>query len=331
MAKQSLRVVLVGAGGNMRGAHVPRILDDKRTKIVGVADLEKDHADLLCERAGYEIPYFTNWQAMLKNVESDGVIISTPHKHHYLQVKRCLEDGRHVLVEKPLVIQPNHANALLHLAKRINRLLMVAYQRHWMPEFVYTRELIARGEIGEIKGVIGYITQNWTDISGWRLDVELSGGGMFMDTGSHLVASMLWVTGLHPKKVWATFNRDGMKVDVNLSCSILFDGGAIGTLSTIGNAARHDERLVISGDKGCLVIHMHQWGVKSMLLNDKPVDVPKRIRPSTPDAAFLTAIRKGVDSVDYPQYALDVAHLTASAYKSIADNKPVSIRVPTRT
>ena len=72
MAKRRLDVVLVGAGGNMRGAHVPRILADKSTKIVGVADPEEDHAKQLQERAGYEIPYFANWQAMLKNVESDG-------------------------------------------------------------------------------------------------------------------------------------------------------------------------------------------------------------------------------------------------------------------
>lgn len=330
MAKPRLNVVLVGAGGNMRGAHVPRILDDKRTKIVGVADPEESHADQLQERAGYEIPYFANWQAMLKNIESDGVIISTPHKHHNLQVKRSLEDGRHVLVEKPLVIQSKHANSLIQLASRVECLLVVAYQRHWMPEYVYARELIARGEIGEICGVSGYVTQNWDAFGGWRVDLELSGGGMFMDTGSHLVASLLWVTGLRPKRVWASQDRQGQKVDVNMVCHVSFDGGAMGTLSTIGNTARHDEHLMVAGTKGSLAIHMHQWQVQSLLLNDNKVDVPRRIRASTPDAAFFAAMRKGVDSIEPPEYAFQVAQLTEAAYKSANENKPVSIRQPNK-
>ena len=331
MAKQILSVVLVGAGGNMRNAHVPRLLADKRTKIAGVADPEESHAKLLEEKVGYSVPFFTNWQAMLKNVESDGVVISTPHKHHNLQIKRSLEGGRHVLVEKPMVIHPKHANALLQLASRVNRVLVVAYQRHWMPEYAYAKELIARGEIGEIKGVTGYVTQDWTSIDGWRLDPELGGGGMFIDTGSHLVAAMLWVSGLKPKRVWASHDRAGNKVDVNMVCHMFFEGGAVGTLTTVGNAARHDERLVFAGDKGSLVLHMHQWGVKSLLLNDEPVQVPRRIRPMTPDAAFLNAIRKGVDTIEPADFAYQVSQLTDAAYKSAGENKPISIRQPIRS
>ena len=133
---------------------------------------------------------------MLKDVEADAVLISTPHRDHYVQAKACLDSGRHVLVEKPLVVRPNHAKQLLALAAEQRLALVVAYQRHWMPHFAYARELLQRGAIGEIRGVVAYVTQNWLGVGGWRLDPDLAGGGMFMDTGSHLVASMLWVTGL---------------------------------------------------------------------------------------------------------------------------------------
>ena len=221
---------------------------------------------------------------------------------------------------------------------------MVAYQRHWMREFVHARELIMMGKIGEIRGVSGYITQNWDAFGGWRVDLELSGGGMFMDTGSHLVASMLWVTGLRPKRVWATQDRQGRKVDVNMACHISFDNGAVGTLTTVGDAGRHDERLLIAGSEGSLTLHMHQWVPKALLLNDEVVEVPRRIRRSDPDAAFFSAIRKRkeappnkrVDAVRSPfdeeplDYAFQVAQLTEAAYKSANENKPVSIRQPTK-
>ena len=87
---------------------------------------------------------------------------------------------------------------------------------------------------------------------------------------------------------------------------------------------------MVSGTKGSLVIHLHQWGVKSLLLNDEPVTVPRRIRASTPDAAFLTAMRKGLDSIDPPEYAFQVSQLTEAAYKSANENKPISIRQPAK-
>ena len=108
------------------------------------------------------------------------------------------------------------------------RALVVAYQRHWMPHFVYARELVRKGALGEIRGVVAYVTQRWVGVGGWRLDPKLAGGGMFMDTGSHLVASLLWVTGLRPRTVSATFDNAGHDVDINGGLAIVFAGNAIG-------------------------------------------------------------------------------------------------------
>lgn len=326
MPKKRLSVALIGAGGNMRNAHVPRVAADGGVVIAGVADPVESHARGLMDRAGHDIPYYGNWRTMLKEIEVDAVLISTPHRDHYVQAKACLDSGRHVLVEKPLVIRPNHAKRLLALAAEQRLALVVAYQRHWMPHFAFARELVQRGILGDIRGVVAYVTQNWLGVGGWRLDPELAGGGMFMDTGSHLVASMLWVTGLHPNVVSASFDNAGHAVDINGAATMHFSNGALGTLTTTGNAARHDERLAISGSEGSLVLHLHQWRVRSMILNDDPVDLPKRIKPSTPDAAFFRWIRNGLRGYEPQDFALQVARLTEAAYRSAGENRPVSVR-----
>ena len=326
MPKKRLAVMLIGAGGNMRGAHLPRIAADGAVEIVGVADPVESPARLLMERAGRDVAYFHNWRTMLANVEADGVLISTPHRDHYPQVKACLDAGLHVLVEKPLVIRPGHAKRLLALSQERRLALVVAYQRHWMPHFVYARELVQNGTLGEIRGVVAYVTQGWLGIGGWRLDPALAGGGMFMDTGSHLVASTLWVTGLQPKFVTGSFDNVGQAVDINGGVVVRFSNDAIGTLTSTGNASRHDERLVISGSKGSLVLHQHQWRVRSMLLNDEPVEPPKRIRPSTPDRAFFAWIRNGLANYEAPDFALQVSRLTEAAYRSAEEGKPVPVR-----
>ena len=326
MPRKRLAVMLIGAGGNMRNAHVPRIAADGSVDIVGVADPVESQARALMDRAGSEFPYFSDWRRMLKDVEADGVLISTPHRDHYPQARACLDSGCHVLVEKPLVIQPGHAKRLLGLAHEKRLALVVAYQRHWMSHYVYARELIRRGMLGEIRGVVAYVTQNWLDVGGWRLDRALAGGGMFMDTGSHLVASMLWVTGLAPRILSASFDNAGRDVDINGGLVVRFGNDAIGTLTTTGNASHHDERLAISGSEGSLVLHLHQWRVRSMLLNDEPVDLPKRIRPSTPDAAFFGWIRNGLRNYERQDFALQVSRLTEAAYRSAAENAPVEVR-----
>ena len=326
MPKKRLSVALIGAGGNMRGAHVARVASDGAVRIAAVADPVESQARLLMERAGREIPYFADWRRMLNEVETDAVLVSTPHREHYAQAKTSLESGRHVLVEKPLVIQPSHAKRVLALAHERRLALVVAYQRHWMPHFVYARELVERGAVGEIRGVVAYVTQNWLGVGGWRLDPDLAGGGMFMDTGSHLVASTLWVTGLQPQVVSASFDNMGCDVDVNVAVIVGFANDAVGTLTATGNASRHDERLAISGSEGSLVLHLHQWRVRSMLLNDEPVEPPKRIKPSNPDAALFAWIRNGLVGYEPQDFAAQVSRLTEAAYRSAAAGKPATVR-----
>ena len=326
MPRKRLSVALIGAGGNMRNAHVPRIAADGGVAIAAVADPVESHARRLMDRVGRDLPYYGNWRTMLKEIEVDAVLISTPHRDHYVQAKACLDSGRHVLVEKPLVVRPSHAKRLLALAAEQRLALVVAYQRHWMPHFVFARDLVQRGAVGEIRGVVAYVTQNWLGVGGWRLDPEAAGGGMFMDTGSHLLASTLWVTGLQPNTVSASFDNAGRAVDINGGAIVRFASGALGTLTTTGDASRHDERLAISGSEGSLVLHLHQWRVRSMILNDEPVDLPKRIKPSTPDAAFFRWIRNGLRGYQPPDFALQVARLTEAAYRSAEDNRPVKVR-----
>jgi predicted dehydrogenase len=173
--------------------------------------------------------------------------------------------------------------------------------------------------------VVSYVTQNWGGIKGWRLDPELSGGGMFMDTGSHLVASTLWITGLQPLEVSAFMDNAGKKVDINAVVNVRFKGGAVGTLNTLGNASRHDERIAIHGSEGCLVFHLHQWRIQSVLLNDQPVKIPSRIKETSPDEAFYRWIRNGGKGYELPDFALQVARLSEAAYRSVERKRTVRV------
>ena len=325
MAKKKLRVALIGCGGNMRGAHVPRIQADGAVDLAAVADTSEDQARALMDRWGSEVPYYTDYKKMIKDEKLDAIMISSPHSMHYEQARFAMNNDLHVLVEKPLTISSKHTKSLITQAKKLSKILLVSYQRNYYAPHTYARELVNTGKIGELRGIVSYVTQNWGAASGWRMVPELSGGGMFMDTGSHLVASTLWITGLMPTRVSAFMDYAGRNVDINAVVNVHFKGGALGTLNTFGNASRHDERIVIHGSEGCIVFHLHQWQIKSVLVNDKPMEIPKRIKEDTPDNAFFRMIRNGGQGYELPYFALAVAQVSEAAYVSLEKGAPVKV------
>lgn len=325
MAKKKIRVALIGCGGNMRGAHVPRIKEDGAVELVAVMDTEAQQARALMEKWGQDVPYYTDYRKMVRNEKLDALMISSPHARHYEQAKYGLENGLHVLVEKPLTISSRHTRTLLKLSEEKKKWLVVSYQRNFYAPHVYARELIRKGEIGELRGVVAYVTQNWGGVKGWRLVPALSGGGMFLDTGSHLVASTLWITGLKPLEVSAFIDHAGKAVDINAVVNVRFKGGAFGTLNTFGNAGRHDEIIAIHGSKGCIVFHLHQWRIRTVLVNGEPMKIPARIKEDTPDAAFFRMIRNGGKGYEPPYFALAVAQVSEAAYKSAEQKRPVRV------
>ena len=325
MAKRAIQVALVGCGGNMQRAHLPRLEADGGIEIVCVADTNKENADALLDLWGKEALYYEDYNKMIRQQDMEAVLISSPHAVHYEQARLSLQKGCHVCVEKPLTISSRHTKGLIALADKRKCYLQVAYQRHYYPAYVVARKAIKDGAIGEIIGITGYVTQNWGNARGWRLEPDLSGGGMFMDTGSHLVAVLLWLTGLEPAEVSAFLTNAGKKVDINTVVNVRFKGGAVGTINTFGKAKMHDERVAIHGTDGCLVFHLHQWKLKSVLLNDEPLKVPKTIQENTPDQAFFDWIRGDGSGYSPPDYALQVSRLSEAVYKSVAGKKPVRV------
>lgn len=324
MAKKKVRIGLIGCGGNMRNAHIPRLQADGAVELVAVADTAEEPARLLMEKWGADTLYYPDYRRMIRGEALDAVLISSPHATHYAQVRYALEQGLHVLVEKPLTMGSRQARTVVDLAKKKKRLLVVSYQRNFYPPHVYARELINKGALGKIGGVVAYVTQRWGG-KGWRMVPEFSGGGMFMDTGSHLVSSVLWITGLQPVEVSAFMDHRGKQVDIDAVVNARFRNGALGSMNFIGSASRHDERLAIHGDKGTLVFHLHQWQVRDVLLDGEPLVVPKRVVEDSPDAALLRWIRNGGKGYERAEFAVQVAKFTEAAYRSVARGKPVQV------
>jgi len=312
----------------MQWYHLPNLLKDKRVQLTAVADPSPAQTVTLLAKAGLTLPAYTDYKEMIRREKLDAVFICTPHSLHYEQVRFALLAGLHVLVQKPFTVRSDHAFKLTALAEKQSRCLMVAYQRFYHGQAMYARELIAKGYIGDVRGVACYITQDWdTRALGWRKDPALAGGGFMMDTGSHLVSSMLAITGLKPVEVTAATENYGNRVDISSVVTIRFSNGALGSLNFFGNTKVHDECMAIQGSKGCIVLRSHAWKPKPLLVNDEPVTIPARVKSSNPDTTFINWICNGGKGYVPPRIAIDTIKLTEAAYRSSLEKKAVKIKV----
>jgi predicted dehydrogenase len=320
--QDKIRVAVVGTGGIARG-HVRNFLEIPEVELVAFTDVSEARIAAIKEQfpAAQNVPEFSDYKEMLKQVHLDAVQISTPHTLHFDQAMDCFDAGLHVLLEKPMVCTVEHAKALIAKAEAKERVLMLSYQRHFSPQYRYFKKVLESGELGDVTFVSALQCQAWlTGVAGtWRQDPALSGGGQLNDSGSHLIDMLLWLTGLSARSVSAYIDNRGALVDINSTLAIDFEGGAKGSIAVVGDSVcGWHEDFTVWGTKG--VLFYRNGKVMHCKEDGKTVDVAQEELPEggNHDKGFIDAIQ-GRDKNWVPGLCgLRVIELTEAAWKSAA-------------
>lgn len=325
---RKLRIGFIGAGG-IAHAHMMRFHGVKQAEVVALTEpdrkaLERFHA-AFPETAA--LPSYRDYREMIERETLDAVAVLSPHTLHYAQIRTSLEQGLHVLTEKPMVSSIREARDLIVFARKKKRVLMIAYQRHFEPTFRYMRDRIAEGVLGEIQYVQAVLSQEYLRLvqGTWRLKKTLSGGGQINDSGSHMVDIIMWVTGLKVKQVYAVMDNFKTEVDINSALTLTFENGAMGNMSIIGNAPGWYEDHTIVGSKGAFYLRQGLGLIQQDALG-RPVKVRLPKVKKDPSSNFVDSIL-GKDTPEVPpECGLRTIEVTEAAWQSAASGKPV--RVP---
>ncbi|MHC1576775.1 MAG: Gfo/Idh/MocA family protein, partial [Methanosarcinaceae archaeon] len=184
MMMKKLRIALVGVGNIMQRRHIPAIQASKLFDVVGIIDKNDSHISQYRKKFGYENHGNISdikkikW---LKDVEA--VIIATPPLTHGMVIERFLREGKHVLVEKPFVVDLDHGRGLLDLAKEKGLILAVNQNFQYTNSFIKVEKLLKEERIGPIRSFncIQY-TNDTRDLPKWAEDLPL---GLFYDESPH--------------------------------------------------------------------------------------------------------------------------------------------------
>lgn len=196
----------------------------------------------------------------------DFVVVVTPNHSHYEICKAFLNAGIHIACDKPVTVSFEQAKELEELARQKDLLFMVTYTYMGHVTAKYARDIVANGEIGEIRSVMAEFPQGWLasekDCGGkqgeWRCDPNQSGGvNCLGDLGTHVENAVATMTGLKIKRVLAKMDVvvPGRVLDDNDMVMVEYENGATGMYWTSQFAIGYDNslRVRIYGSKGTIL------------------------------------------------------------------------------
>ncbi len=186
----------------------------------------------------------------------DFVSIVTPNKSHFQIAKTFLENGINVVCDKPLTTDYEEAMELSKLAASKNLLFCVTYTYTGYPTIKQAKQMIAEGEIGELKFINAEYPQDWlaefaesnpdNKQAVWRTDPAQAGISCCVgDIGSHVENMISYVTGLEIESLAARLDImvEGRKLDDNATIMLNYKGGAKGLYWSSQIAWGHDNDL----------------------------------------------------------------------------------------
>jgi predicted dehydrogenase len=269
-----MRIAIIGAGGAARSIHLPGFRLCPEAEVAVICDADRNAA-----AATGVAQVCTDYRDVLKRPDIDAVVIATPNFLHREIAFAALASGKHVLCEKPLALNRQDAADMLDAAERSGRVHMTAFTYRYTPAIQYARNLIERGELGQLRTVrAAYLMALSGHVLGWRSEKRLAGSGVLADIGSHLTHLVQFLAGdIQALTASERRFREDPASDVEDWIAFLaeFANGASGTfeISRVapGRGAGISEEIFIElyGTKGSFVFSLQDpWGFMAALGED---------------------------------------------------------------
>ena len=256
-----VRLAIIGAGDMMRGAHLPKILQQSDTTAVRfICEPNAANYEACAQRfAAAGLPAPPNEPDLEKlladhGAELDAAFIVTPHNLHFPQAELCLRAGLDVLVEKPMVLNVAEAEALIRTRDETGRLLVVAFNGTLSPYLREAQARIRRGELGELRSISATVWQHWERRTGgtWRQVPEISGGGFLFDTGAHMLNTAAALAGEPFTSLSAWLEDDGAPVELRGVIQARAASGLLVSMHGCGTTVGLGSEFFVFGTRGIL-------------------------------------------------------------------------------
>ena len=232
-----LGIIGLGYIGAIHLKHSQKLIN---ARLVAVADVSKK-ALKAARDAGAE-KVFTDYKDLLRDPEVDAVIIALPTHLHLQCSQEAAEAGKHVFVEKPIARNVGEAKEILSSVQKHSVKLMVGYPLRFNDAFADVRKKMETRELGDVE--LAYATYVSTGpffhrsegyapvpVPDWWFNKELTGGGVLIDLGSHMINLLRWYFGEIRDIRSCLGHRLNMDFEDSATCIMRFESGTLAMMS----------------------------------------------------------------------------------------------------
>ncbi|WP_182200637.1 Gfo/Idh/MocA family protein [Paraliobacillus salinarum] len=260
-----IKVAVVGCGSISKHRHLPEYSQNNQVEIVALCDVVEERAKAMQEIYGGSV--YTNYNEMLEKESLDVVSVCLPNALHAPVSIAALNNGAHVLCEKPMATTKEQAQAMIDASEKNGKNLMIAHNQRFVPSHQKAKELIAEGAIGKVysfRTAFGHGGPESWSVDGedsWFFRKEDAVMGAMGDLGVHKADLIRYILNEEFTDVSAiveTNAKDNITVDDNAVCILKSKSGVIGTLTASwAYKVSEDNATLIYGEKGLLRIEDH--------------------------------------------------------------------------
>jgi len=296
--KRKIKMGMVGGGrGAFIGAvhRIAALMDGHIEMVCGALSSDPENAKLsgldwyLPEERSYG-----SYEKMIKTEKSlpegermDMVVIVTPNYLHYEPAKMAIENGFHVVCDKPLAFSTEEAEKLAILVEKSGLVFALTHTYTGYPMVKEARNMIKTGKLGKLRKVIVEYPQGWLSTAleqtgqkqaDWRTDPKRSGkGGAVGDIGTHAGNLAEYITGLKITRLCADVTTfvGGRRLDDDVNVLIHMEQEVKGILhcSQICAGEENDVNIRVYGEKGGIEWHQHDPNTLLVKQSGKPVEI----------------------------------------------------------
>jgi predicted dehydrogenase len=331
MSDKRTRFGIVGAGA-IAQAYALAFANNPLAEVVAVADERPEASAALAAKFGCKA--FASHAAMVADSSLDAVLVCTPPSTHPDICVDLLERGVPVLCEKPLSVDVAGAQRIIETSRRTGVKMTMASKFRFVDDVVRAKQLVNSGAIGEVVMIENFFTSRVDMTRRWNSDPAVSGGGVFIDNGTHSVDLIRYFVGplveIHAVEGKRSQN---LPVEETVHVFVRSAAGVLGTVDLSWSINKELESyLRIYGSAGTISVGWKESrylapGSREWTLFGKGYDKVQAFRSQIEN--FSKALRGQEPLLLSAEDALASAYVVEAGYASLRDSRwvPIPLRM----
>ena len=293
-------------------------LEKNGKKLYAVGNRTYEKAVKFGEKYGIKKVY-TDFNEMFTDPEVDVIYITTPHNTHIQFMKKAIENGKHILVEKSITLNSEELDEALELAKEKGVIVAEAMTIFHMPIYRKLSEIVESGKLGPLKVIqMNFGSYKEYDMTNRFFNRNLAGGAL-LDIGVYALSFVRWFMTSQPTEMVSQVKLAPTGVDEQAGILLTNAEGEMATV-TLSLHAKQPKRGTIAYDKGYIELYEYPRGQKAVITytedgSQEVIEAGETAKALQYEVLDMEAAVAGEDDHTYLNYSRDVMDLMTQLRK----------------